>query len=62
MSAAGVIKSDFLERAQFRGEKSLEAAEDLKKVLETSPITQTPEQVRCLAMQQSRHENIYVRD
>lgn len=40
-----MINSDFMERAQFRGEKAQEAADELKKVLETSAITQTPELV-----------------
>ena len=40
-----MINSDFMERAQFRGEKAQEAADDLKQLLETSAITQTPEQV-----------------
>ena len=42
--ASGVINSDFLERAQWRGEAAKEAQEQIGKLLEKSSFAQTPQQ------------------
>jgi len=43
--AAGVINSDFLERAQWRGEAAKEAQKQMEQMLQTSSFAQTPQQV-----------------
>ena len=44
--AVGVIASDFMERAQFRGDKAALTEAGVRKVLESGPVTQTPDQAR----------------
>ena len=42
----GVIRSDFLERAQFRGGSASAAAAQMRSMLDSNiPLVQTPEQV-----------------
>lgn len=49
--AVGVINSDFLERAQWRGEAAKEAQQQLEKLLQSSLFVQTPQQVTKSALQ-----------
>lgn len=48
----GVIRSDFLERAQFRGTTASAAASEMRSMLDAPnmPLVQTPEQVAAAVM------------
>ena len=40
-----MVNSDFLERAQWRGEAAKEAQQQMEQLLQTSSFAQTPQQV-----------------
>ena len=43
-----MINSDFLERAQWRGEAAKESQQQMEQMLQTSSFAQTPQQVSTL--------------